>query len=229
MKNYAVFLSLLSLILLSPDLVAQTTHFTGIADVLYSVGTYPTDCGGNSKSNEIDSIQLIYFHRQGFPDSISYTLYSPNGNPTMLTKSIVQPDTFFTKSDADSIIFPLKFYVENGHNHGSIGTDCWPEYTNYWAWSGIARISTATASVSKDRRAIDKFNIFPNPTNSLLKLGSTAKIIRVFDNLGRTVISVNSDDETVLKTLDVSELVTGYYTLLLENAIKTSICKFVKY
>ena len=69
---------------------------------------------------------------------------------------------------------------------------------------------------------------FPNPTNDFLKINSSAKKGIVFDNLGRIVMTNVWSDEENSKTLNVSELAPGCYTLLLEDGMLRSTGKFIK-
>jgi hypothetical protein len=222
MKKLLLLTILGGFILKPPDIFAQTTHYTGLAKTAIMQTSFPPECGINGGESELDSLTYTVFHRKSLPDSITFTVFikaSPN------TQSVIPSDTFYTKNDGDSIVFPFMFHTID-HYQGS-EPSCQSYYIETLS-NGIARISTATAGVLLDQ--INKnIEFYPNPTIDLLKFNYTAKKATVFDNLGRIMLSKNWNDNEAEITLDVSALTSGCYTILLENEKDRSIGKFIKY
>jgi hypothetical protein len=190
----------------------------------------PSDCGDNSSDSEMDSVQFVVFHRNGLPDSISYTIFNTHGPTSLTTNSLIPSDTFYQKNDKDSIIFPISIHYSNPYNHGSVGTPCWPSYTVSFNWTGIARISTSTAGVALQENSLPPV-LFPNPTNTLLKIRGKPTEAKVIDNLGRVITSQAFDisNNDGFTTLDVSSLQSGCYMLLLNDGQKKNFARFIKY
>jgi hypothetical protein len=91
-------------------------------------------------------------------------------------------------------------------------------------------ISTFKTLGTQDFEFADYFNVYPNPANDILNIGTKKTIelqsMAVYDILGQLVIAV-PNAQTVSK-IDVSKLTTGNYFLKMNTDKGTSSVKFIK-
>ena len=232
MTKILPLLALLGLLAISQVSFAQTTHYTGIANIR-DTGSVERDYTGccyaqNWDNLAIDSAVYVVFYSGSKIDSVGYTIFITksrsainaiyfSGDPSSIN---------YLKNDADSIVFQI-IKVSSFRYYCSGEKFCPTSIEAQDYFSGIARFATLTAGVSDQEKNMP-LEFFPNPTNDFLKINSSAKKGIVFDNLGRIVMTNVWSDEENSKTLNVSELAPGCYTLLLEDGMLRSTGKFIK-
>jgi hypothetical protein len=230
MTKIIIFLALL--VFSKSDIVIGSTHYSGIANVAHKLD----ECTGISRDTGTYTIEYTIFHRAGSPDSISFIIHKSVSHRdgfsrTELLFNTTLNDTSikFLTNNSDSIVFSFYFFSNfTEEDHSVPFTDPCRGYPAHEEFIGITRISTSTAGVSINENDAQPIEIFPNPTNSELKIKTKASKAIVIDNQGRIsmVQSLNPDD---LSTLNVSLLRSGCYTLRLEEGVKWTFGKFIKY
>jgi hypothetical protein len=198
------------------------------------------DCSGVMSSNEIHPIEYKVFGKLASPDSIIFTIhmklsYIHEGmfrDQVQYVGSPTNASISYLKNDADSIVFSFHFYdwVQEWDRQVPINDPC-RLYNDSEDFSGTARILTSNAAVSISENNTLSVELFPNPTNEILKIKAKNSKVTVIDNLGRIVIYQTSEADALngSMTLDVSSLPAGCYTLLLTEGSKKVTGRFIKY
>jgi hypothetical protein len=76
-----------------------------------------------------------------------------------------------------------------------------------------------------------KFSVWPNPATGLLNIfspGNGAIKISVFDTMGKHLFENNFEENTEVKTVDISFLKPGIYFLMIKSSGQNSIVKFIR-
>lgn len=152
---------------------------------------------------------------------------TPFNSTTMLPEAmqtrVFRADNTANNTCVRSGVQGIRLRVEGGTN-----ADFCPEFDDI-------KLGTTFASVTNQTTAVEDFSpliaqISPNPVKNtltiLLEKESTKTDVRVYDMLGRAVLS--SQFSGIQSTLNTSNLVKGLYFITLETAGKTVTHKFVR-
>lgn len=117
------------------------------------------------------------------------------------------------------------------------GTDCnyafgdTPEQRYMGQWSDGTSVTELVVEPSNQVNVEEndvQFRVYPNPANNTIQLQSSNQltgIVKIYDNLGRLILSENVSNQQT--SINIEHLTSGYYTLIFEDS-ETNITHFIK-
>jgi hypothetical protein len=174
----------------------------------------------NQDLNEVQSV-LWDFGNGDFSNAV-YPIYFYD---TIGTYTVCATVTF---ADGCTTTNCVTFTIDETGSYGPGGTP----FTGFW----LNVVGTYPASVSEFTETKNALKLFPNPTNGLVhlqlaNLNTSEKCnARVFSMDGREVTSTqfNNNSSGINLEMNVSELKSGYYMLVLQNGNEIYRASFVK-